>query len=84
MRITRARKPSPKPYTISTSSSFVPRITHSLLDPAVTPENGEVNTLEASSIALCTELSCPDEDFAGLVPVGAAAVGGAPPFRSPC
>jgi hypothetical protein len=52
---------------------------HSLLDPAVTPENGEVNTLEASSIALCTELSCPDEDFAGLVTVG-----GAPPFTSLC
>jgi hypothetical protein len=33
-RITRARKPSPKPYTINTSSSFVPRMTHSLLDPS--------------------------------------------------
>jgi hypothetical protein len=83
-RITRARKLSPKPYTISASSRFVPRMTHSLLDPAVMPENGEVNALEASSIALCTELSRPEEEFAGLAPVVAVAVGGAPPFRSPC
>ncbi len=42
-------------------------MTHSLLDPAVMPENGEVNAFEVSSIVLCNELSCEDEVFRGTV-----------------
>ena len=34
------------------------RIVHSLLEPAVTPEKGEVSALEASSMTLRAELSC--------------------------
>jgi hypothetical protein len=59
-------------------------MTHSLLDPAVTPENGEEKVFEVSSIALCTELSFPDEGFAGLVAVSAGFGVGAALFTSPC
>ena len=32
----------------------MPRVTHSLVEPAVIPENGEVSVLATSSMALCT------------------------------
>ena len=58
-------------------------MTHWLLDPAVTPENGEVSALEASSIALCTELSCGAAAFGETVLGGlAAGAAGAPPSIS--
>jgi len=56
--ITRARKPRPKPYTASASSSRTVRIIHSLCEPDVAPENGEVIALEASSTAARSELLC--------------------------
>jgi hypothetical protein len=56
-------------------------MTHSLLDPAVMPENGEVNALAVSSTVRRRELSFAEEDFAGLATVPG---GGPVPFTSRC
>jgi hypothetical protein len=54
-------------------------IAHSLCEPDVTPENGEVSHSEASSIALRTGLLCEEPAFAGWTGVPRAV-----PLASDC